>query len=395
MNMKRILTALILTFAAVALSAQESSVLVNVVCGPFVQNVTTTGFTVVWVSDNDAIGWVEVAPKDEQHFYYAERPKFYDMSGCGIKPVNKIHKVQVTGLEPGKTYRYRVMMKAVDHYYNQLDIVYGKEYGANTYTAVLPEITTQKESYKEVRFAMVNDLHEKDSILRSLFSDEKRNKGFDFVFFNGDMTSTISDEAKIMNHVLIPASETFASYCPLYFTRGNHEFRGKDAIKILDYYAFPEGKPYYTFTYGDVFFLVMDSGEDKPDSDIEYQDAYCTEPYLLQEAEWMKGVVASDAWKKAKRRIVFSHIPPDTKNAWHGNYNMATIFLPILNAAGVDLMLCGHYHHYYSRKKGEHDAAFPVVINSNCERMEVSVTDSKISMEVYDADGKKVHTLSL
>lgn len=393
--MRRILTTLVLACLASLAFAQEGSQRVNMACGPFVQNVTTTGFTVVWVSDVDAIGWVEVAPVDDQHFYYAERPRFYDLSGCGIKPVNKIHKVEVTGLKPATSYRYRVMMKAVDHHYSTLDITYGKEYGANTYTAVLPAVTTQKESYKEVKFAVVNDLHEKDSLLRRLFADEKRNKEFDFVFFNGDMTSTISREEKIMNFVLKPASETFASYVPLYVTRGNHEFRGKDAIRLLDYYAFPEGKPYYTFQFGDVFFLVMDSGEDKPDSDIEYQDAYCTDPYLLKEAEWIKGVVASEAWKNARRRIVFSHIPPETKNAWHGNYNMATMFLPVLNDAGVDVMISGHYHQYFSRKKGEHGAAFPVIINANCERMEVTVTSGKIAFEVFDTDGKKIHSLSL
>ncbi|MBR4755567.1 MAG: metallophosphoesterase [Bacteroidales bacterium] len=393
--MKRILTTLLLVFMAVSAFAQEGSKRVNLACGPFVQNVTTTGFTVVWTSDVEAIGWVEVAPLNDQHFYYAERPKFFDMSGCGIKPVNKIHKVEVTGLEPGSTYRYRVMMKAVDHHYGTLDIQYGKEYGANTYTAVLPAVTTQKESYKEVKFAMVNDIHEKDSVLRKLFADEKRNHTFDFVFFNGDMTSTLSREEKIVNFVLKPASETFASYCPLYVTRGNHEYRGKDAIKLLDYYAFPEGKPYYTFKYGDVFFLVIDSGEDKPDSDIEYQDAYCTDPYLLKEAEWVKGVVAGQDWKNASKRIVFNHIPPETKNAWHGSYNMNTMFLPILNEAGVDVMLCGHYHQFIQRKKGEHNAAFPVIINSSEQRMEVTVTGNKISIEVFDPEGKKVHTLSL
>lgn len=393
-SMRKLLV-LLLSLLAVSLSAQESSLRSNVVCGPYLQNVTTTGFTVMWVSDVDAVAWVEVAPDDNQSFYYADRPKFYDMSGCGIKPVNKVHKVTVSGLEPGTRYRYRIMMKAVDKYYNFLDIKYGREYGANVYSADPPVVKTLESSYKEVNFAVVNDIHQKDSVLRRLFSDKDRIRKMDFVVFNGDMTSSVSTVDKIMEYDLVPACEMFASELPFYMARGNHEFRGHDAILFPEYFDFPSHGPYYTFKYGKFFFLVMDSGEDKPDNDIEYQDAYCTDPYLRAEAEWLKGVVSSEDWKTAEKRIVFSHIPPQTKDAWHGNWNMSNLFLPVLNGAGVDLMVCGHRHEYAYEKAGVSDASFPVLVNSNCERLEVKVTSKSISMEIFNPDGKKVHSVKL
>ena len=112
-----------LTLLAVVSFAQEQqepkkhSQRVQNICGPYIQNVTQTGFTVMWISDVDAVAWVEVAPVDGTHFYNRERPKFYDLSGCGVRPVNKIHRVTVDGLAPGTKYRYRIMMQAVDQFY--------------------------------------------------------------------------------------------------------------------------------------------------------------------------------------------------------------------------------------------------------------------------------------
>lgn len=395
MNMKKLLLAIVLLGLPILGWTQEKSVRVNPVCGPYLQNVTTTGFTVMWISDKDAVAWVEVAPDDGTSFYYSERPKYFDLSGCGIKPVNKIHKVTVDGLEPGTSYRYRIMMKAIEKYCGQLDIVYGREYGADVYGAKPPVVKTLSASYDQVNFAVVNDIHAQDSLFRCLFSDKKKNQGYDFILFNGDMTSDISYADKIVTYDLKPACELFASDVPFYMARGNHEYRGKEAISLLDYFAFPDGKPYYTFKYGNNFFIVLDSGEDKPDSDIEYQEVLCTEPYLRQEAQWLKGVVESEDFKNAERRIVFSHIPPAKENAWHGNYNIATLFLPILNTAGIDVMFCGHNHQYSFLQAGSAGAAFPVIINDNLERMEVSVSAKKLTLKMFDTDGKQTHSLNL
>ena len=394
MNMKKFLLVLV-SLIAVCASAQEHSQGSKVVCGPYLQNVTTDGFTVMWISDVDAMAWVEVAPDDGQSFYYADRPKFYDMSGYGIKPVNKVHKVRVSGLDPGTRYRYRIMMKAIDKYYIFWDISYGHEYGANVYSAEPPVVKTLETSYKEVNFAVVNDIHEKDSLFRRLFSDPVATRKNDFIFFNGDMTSSVTSADKIVKYDLIPACELFAAELPFYMSRGNHEFRGRDAIRLPEYFDFPEHGPYYTFKYGKFFFLVMDSGEDKPDNDIEYQDVLCTDPYLRAEAEWIKDVVASEDWKNAERRIVFSHIPPQIKDAWHGNWNMSNIFLPVLNDAGVDLMICGHRHKYAFEQVGVSDASFPVLVNSTCERADIKVTPKAITIDIYDTSGKKVHSVKL
>ena len=397
-NMKKYLLIAVLAVLAVLpflAGAQNGPVSAKIVCGPYLQNVTTDSFTVMWITDVDAVGWVEIAPDNAENFYYNDRPKFYDLRGHGLKPIGKIHKVTVDGLKPGTSYRYRVMMTAVQDYHHNYNPVYGKGSGAPAYKVNLPKARTLDENYNEVKFAVVNDVHAQDSLLRRLFADKEKNKEFDFVMFNGDMTSDLAYSDKIIKHYLKPASDLFAAETPLFMARGNHEYRGKEALRISEYFDFPEHGPYYTFKYGKFFFLVMDSGEDKVDSDIENQGRLCSEPYLNQEAKWLKGVVESDDWKNAERRIVFSHIPPQTEDAWHGNLNMSQKFLPILNNAGVDLMLSGHVHRYSLREVGSTDAKFPVITNGQWQRMEITASAKSITVRIYDTDGKLTHSVDL
>ena len=74
---KTLLTAVIAILTATTAFAQ-SAPRAKVVCGPYVQCVSETGFTVIWTTDMDAIAWVEVAPDDNSHFYNKERDKYYD-----------------------------------------------------------------------------------------------------------------------------------------------------------------------------------------------------------------------------------------------------------------------------------------------------------------------------
>ena len=77
--MKRLtllLGAFLLTAASFAQPAMPPTA--RIANGPYVLNVTEDGFTVVWNSKADAMGWVEVAPMDGSHFYSTDRPKYYN-----------------------------------------------------------------------------------------------------------------------------------------------------------------------------------------------------------------------------------------------------------------------------------------------------------------------------
>ena len=384
MPMKRIISILVFLCTAIMAGAQ-----VKVNCGPFLQNVTEDSFTVVWTTDSLAVGWIEVAPDDGTHFYNVERPKYFDMRGFGRKPIGTLHKVTVSGLEPGTTYRYRVMCKGVLIQENRARIIYDQGYGLDLKKRPT-KVTTKAKDYDQVKFAVVNDMHEHDSVMQVLFKDAKGK--YDFVCFNGDMTSAVDSTAEIRIHYMNTASKLFASDTPLYLCRGNHEYRGNDAIKYVDYFQTPTGKTYYSASYGKYFFLFLDSGEDKVDSDIRNLDIMMTEKYVQEEAEWLKTVVESEEYKNAEVKIAFCHIPP-SPTGWYGNATVSKYLVPLLNGTGLDLMLCAHIHKYSYRETGKNGCDFPVLCNANQQRLDATVDKNGIKIEIYDASGAKLHSL--
>ena len=366
----------------------------KIVCGPYVQCMTETSFTVIWTTDVDAVAWVEVAPDDGTHFYNKERDKYYDARGNGVFPIGKIHKVVVDGLEPGSTYRYRVMNRGVIAYNGSGNVQYMHGSGTDVYKGEPHKITTFKEDYDTIRFDLYNDIHGKDSLFNRILSGARDNR--DFVFLNGDMTSNISNEELIPKMYLGSAAKSLNGGLPLFASRGNHELRGRDAIKWLNYFQTTTGTPYYSFSIGDFFFVVLDACEDKPDSDIEYSGIVASKPYVERQGRWLKEVIASEECRNAKVRIAFCHVPPESKG-WYGAAQMCNILVPPLNEAGFDAMFCGHIHRWrVAEPDGSiSNAGFPVICNPNMERMEVTATEDAIEISTFDTDGKNTHNHTL
>lgn len=366
----------------------------KIVCGPYVQCMTETSFTVIWTTDVDAVAWVEVAPDDGTHFYNKERDKYYDARGNGVFPIGKIHKVVVDGLEPGSTYRYRVMNRGVIAYNGSGNVQYMHGSGTDVYKGEPHKITTFKEDYDTIRFDLYNDIHGKDSLFNRILSGARDNR--DFVFLNGDMTSNISNEELIPKMYLGSAAKSLNGGLPLFASRGNHELRGRDAIKWLNYFQTTTGTPYYSFSIGDFFFVVLDACEDKPDSDIEYSGIVASKPYVERQGRWLKEVIASEECRNAKVRIAFCHVPPESKG-WYGAAQMCNILVPPLNEAGFDAMFCGHIHRWrVAEPDGSiSNAGFPVICNANMERMEVTATEEAIEISTFDTDGKNTHNHTL
>ena len=366
----------------------------KIVCGPYVQCMTETSFTVIWTTDVDAVAWVEVAPDDGTHFYNKERDKYYDARGNGVFPIGKIHKVVVDGLEPGSTYRYRVMNRGVIAYNGSGNAQYMHGSGTDVYKGEPHKITTFKEDYDTIRFDLYNDIHGKDSLFNRILSGARDNR--DFVFLNGDMTSNISNEELIPKMYLGSAAKSLNGGLPLFASRGNHELRGRDAIKWLNYFQTTTGTPYYSFSIGDFFFVVLDACEDKPDSDIEYSGIVASKPYVERQGRWLKEVIASEECRNAKVRIAFCHVPPESKG-WYGAAQMCNILVPPLNEAGFDAMFCGHIHRWrVAEPDGSiSNAGFPVICNANMERMEVTATEDAIEISTFDTDGKNTHNHTL
>ncbi len=363
---------------------------IKIIHGPYLQAVTDTEATVVWVTDTNALSWVEVAPDDGTHFYYKERPRFYQ-TRFGKRTIGTLHEVRITGLEPGKQYRYAVASKEVLAQKGPR-IHYGNVASTNVYRKGAHTIPTLNPAKEEIEFVVMNDVHSKidkmEAYLTHCFQKEKT----DMVFFNGDMVSDIPNEQVLFDGFLDTAVKHFASNTPFYYVRGNHETRGKGALKFMSYFPTPTAKPYYTINHGNTFFIVLDGGEDKPDSHIEYYETAAYDDYRKEEAEWLKEVVESEACRNAKYRVVLLHMPTILGNKfWHGARHATECFIPILNKANITVMLCGHTHKYSFHNTSETtEAAFPILVNSNSAALKANVTSNCIKIDVVDLEGKVV-----
>ena len=374
---------LLLSAAFMALAAYDASA-IKIIAGPYLQNVTPEEATVMWVTDVPALSWVETAPDDGLHFYATDRPKHY-ATVMGRADISRLHKVRVKGLTPGAAIRYRVVSTEVldeQPYF----VSYGDHVSTDVYRKKPLRFRTPAPEDDAARFLVLNDIHE-DSVRMAQLMAPFKPGHHDFVVFNGDMVNFMNSEEQFLRCL---QKATFASETPFYMARGNHESRGNFAKRYMDFFDTPTGQPYYTFRRGPVMFVVLDGGEDKPDDDIEYYGTCFSDDYRREQAEWLKKVVASEEYRSAPFHVVITHVPP-VGDTWHGPLHAKELFLPILNKAEVDLMICGHLHQYVYNKPGTDGAAFPVLINSNKEALEVEATPENIKVRVYGVDGADTH----
>lgn len=367
------------------ISAEEPAF--SFTCLPYLQNVTGTEATVLWATSADAVSWIEIAPDDNSHFYATERPKFFSTT-LGKKNITTSHRITITGLQPNTTYRYRICSRQVTNN-GESTIHYGRTIASDVYGRAPLRFRTASPQQKAQHFIVMNDIHENAQRYENLYNTINHSS-LDFIVLNGDMVNNMNTLEQAYNGYLNTSSKLFATSLPFYMVRGNHETRGTQSQKYMELYSTPTGKPYYVERRGDLCFVVLDGGEDKPDTDIEYHDLAAFDQYRTEEAEWLKNVLSSDEYRTAPIRIVFIHVPPATKDAWHGEIEVNEKIIPLLNNAGVDLMLCGHLHAYQYREKGEYGVNFPIIVNSNNTLLDITTANGKINVKMINEQGEQL-----
>lgn len=355
---------------------------------PYIQGLTTESVHILWTTDQPATGWVELAPDDGSHFYERERPKFF-AAAYGFKKVGKLHQVTLKNLIPGTRYRYRVYNQEVLKH-EGTDVLYGKIIATAVYKKEPLTFKTLGKQ-KNSEFIVINDIHGRNEVLNKLL-DVGDVKNVDFVVFNGDMANSLLSETQMFGDFMDTAISRFASETPMFYARGNHETRGPFAIEYPSYFPTPTNKLYYQFNHGNTGVIVLDCGEDKPDTDIEYAGIVEMDNYRTEQAEWLSQAVENLEFKNAKFKIVICHMPPF--GGWHGELDILDKFVPILNKAGVQIMLSGHLHRHILQQKLD-KVDFQILVNSNNNVVKASMTDSEGLIKVLDQKGVVVETIKL
>jgi acid phosphatase type 7 len=361
--------------------------------GPYLQHLGSDEVTIIWTTNTDCVSWVETYEFDGSNFYQQERPKYFSSSD-GLKTIGKIHKVTLQDLKAGTRYAYRVFSKEVvsKTYSNP---IYGRTDASEVYQRQPLFFTTEKSEKDKTYAVVLADVHNGSAKIGSLLKDVNLAE-MDLLVTNGDFIATFNKEEDLFDGGIDTLVDLFASVKPFYMVRGNHETRGTMAPVFKNYFYFPENNFYYTFTSGKNLFIVLDCGEDKPDSDKEYNGLVDFDAYRTRQVRWLKQLVISEKFKSAEHKIVFLHMPPffPGRTPWHGDMEMREKFFPILNEAGIDLMISGHTHRYAFVDKNSEGNKFPIIVMNNTCRMDLTIDKSGIKAKTTDVTKKVLSDLS-
>jgi predicted phosphodiesterase len=367
--------------------AQED---IQITHGPYLQNMSDAEVTLVWLTNKSAISWVELAPDDGTHFYLHERPKRF-ASKNGIKREDTVHAVKLTGLTPGTRYRYRVFSQEVTGRQGH-QVFYGKTASTGAYQTGPLSFTTNSRAKKETTFTVINDIHGRSDMMKELLDIAAPAGNSDLVFFNGDMVSSMNGQKELFNGFMDTGVEAFAKETPMYYCRGNHETRGPFAAEFQRYFSPLNPELYFLVRQGPVCFVVLDCGEDKPDTDIEYSGITVYDEYRTQEMNWLREALKQKEFTEAPFKVAVCHMPPF--GGWHGEQEVLQKFVPLLNSAGIDLMLCGHLHRHIMHEAGE-AIRFPVLANGNEAVIKGKITPNELLLSVTGLDGKQVERIRI
>lgn len=300
--------------------------------GPWLFNADTSSISVGWRSAVPLAGGIEFRKKGETQ--YQER--FAAVNGQ-LQPRRRAQIVDLTGLEPGTEYEYRLIA---------LDLssgakVIGPAGTFRTFSAKAPACRAVVFADSHSNFRWV------EKALR--FADAGKNA--DFIVFNGDSVWDgiyLPDGELLMTDIVDPCRRAGAGSVPLVPVRGNHEYDGAYAADWSKYFRSRQGKTYYSFTQGPCHFTVLDSG---PLYNLALNR--CVDEYFQEQQQWLeREVLPSEAFRKAVYRIVIIHMATHGQGGKENKYRSRVdqYFGKLLNSdqpgKRIHLMLGGHTHSY-------------------------------------------------
>lgn len=354
---------------------------------PYLQNFAPNAVSVMYQTNAVVHTWVEygtdtASTKTARTLLAGQEPCF-DIE----------NKVRITGLEPGKTYHYRVCAQEV-----LLNEAYRKILGDTVktkwHTFSLPTADTQK--FTAIVF---NDLHERDDIMNKLVSIVKSNGiDYDLVLFNGDCVPEPRDRAHAITRVNVLMRGVDAADKHTIIIRGNHEIRNSYSAGMLSLTDNFDGKTYGAFSWGDTRFVILDCGEDKPDNFWVYYGLNDFSQLHADQKAFLEKELKSKEYKKAKRHILINHIPIwGTADVYTDNHHPWTaMWSPLLEKAGFDIDLTAHAHKHYVFEKGQQGNPMPIVAGggpetSGSEMATVTVLQKdgkQLRLRVFSLEGK-------
>jgi hypothetical protein len=150
----------------------------------------------------------------------------------------------------------------------------------------------------------------------------------------------------------MPEGLAIADRWPLAYVRGNHDVRGPAARSLPRFTGAPADRYYYGFRSGPMAAIVLDTGEDKPDDNMWLGGITNFAAMRREQTAWLESTVNEPWFKDAPFRVLFCHIPFWFRGVdldkWVGvcSKPCRDAWTPILQKAGVHLIISGHTHDF-------------------------------------------------
>lgn len=274
----------------------------------------------------------------------AEDWRRVDGESAGLLPLDdRVLKFRMPPLPTGAHVTYRVTAAPIA-FRNAYNIARGEAVQSAAHT-----IRTIDPAAAETKFVVWNDTHENHATIRALHERTVPLQP-DFMLWNGDQTNDVYDEAKMAGQYLAPAGIAIAADWPLAYARGNHDVRGPAARHVARFTGTPDDRFYYWFRSGPLAAIVMDTGEDKPDEHPVFAGLAGFAAMRQRQTEWLAEVIRQPQFREARHRVLFCHIPlwwsdeTTDRGYWMFARPCREAWLPLLQEAGVKLVVSGHTH---------------------------------------------------
>ena len=291
-------------------------------------------FSVVWCTNVASVGYLEYS-------YQGQTYTIYDEEGGRYVADRRVHSVRVP----------------YDHLYGNTYTVSAAKVlrNASRFSKVGSFLTSKgyrfadKVTGGELKMLSLTDWHEKNDRLYAAAKD----RDFDLLLLMGDAINYVNEFDDILNYVVIPGGKLTGGVKPAIFVRGNHEVRGPYAEEIRS--ALGLNEYYFTATYGEVNFLVMDGADDKADDDPQNGILTVCEAYRERELAEMEAVfLPASGYNICLCHIPFYSMGKEAESAppLHATEQYDR-FRALLEKHKVKLEISGHDHSlYFGEEKG-------------------------------------------
>ena len=258
---------------------------------------------------------------------------------------------------------------------------------------------TKQENIHIYHLADVHGKWEK-AVGAALYAQKLKNlNSLDLLIVNGDISST-SETFEDMTLVYKIASHITEGTFPCLISSGNHDLRGIGAQKLSSYMPGENGKSYYSFRIGCIWGLLVDAGEDKPDTHEAYGGTIFCHAFRMEQDSYIENIIqnASSEYDKedVKYKFIVSHIPfPFKREApFDIEKELYTRWGKLLkDHIQPDLMLCGHTHDFAISAIGsdldELGQPCPIIVGSdvkNNEDNEIILAGAYIHLSEHQAE---------